>query len=392
MADKLPGKRFSIGWKPVTGAALIGLALFAFSQNLLRTVATEAYVNAALASVASPIPGRVSQALTPVGSRVGPGFELRVLDERADLSASIDVDNKLAQVEADIAASELKLAAIERSRGQFERWTQQFGSAKGSFLDHRVKQAEALTEVRRAESLRADDNLRRLQSLSEGEVAQREVIAAQATATAASNELAAQEAEQQSLVISRQALRQGVQLTEGLPDRTYSDQKVQELALDLATEQAKHKGLLVQREMLQRSQQLSREALQSRREARIPVPEGIVWRRVPENSFVAAGGALGAVAVCSEIVLTATLSRRDSQRIYVGQKVSALMRLPDAERLELKGSVVGLAGPTVENAQGMAIPFGRAASTDGYGAVVRVDQPERLQCRVGAPVRLEFER
>jgi hypothetical protein len=392
VADKLPGKRFSIGWKPVTGAALIGLALFAFSQNLLRTVATEAYVNAALASVASPIPGRVSQALTPIGSRVSPGFELRVLDERADLSVSIEVDSKLAQVDADIAASELKLAAIDRARGQFARWTEQFGSAKGSFLDRRVKQAEALTEVRRAESMRADDNLRRLQSLPEGEVAQREVIAAQATATAASNELAAQEAEQQSLVISRQALRQGVQLTEGLPDRTYSDQKVQELALDLATEQAKHKGLLMQREMLQRSQQLSREALQSRREARIPVPEGIVWRRVPENSFVAAGGALGAVAVCSEIVLTATLSRRDSQRVYVGQKVSAVLRLPEAERLELEGSVVGLAGPTIENAQGMAIPFGRAASTDGYGAVVRVDQPERLQCRVGAPVRLEFER
>lgn len=387
MADKLPGKRFSIGWKPVTGAALIGLALFAFSQNLLRTVATEAYVNAALASVASPIPGRVSQALTPIGSRLAPGFELRVLDERADLSASIEVDNKLAQVEADIAAAELKLAAIERARGQFARWTQEFGSAKGSFLDRRVKQAEALTESRRA-----DDNLRRLQSLPEGDVAQREVIAAQATATAASNELAAQEAEQQSLVISRQALRQGVQLTEGLPDRTYSDQKVQELALELATEQAKHKGLLVQRDMLQRSQRLSQEALQSRREARIPVPEGIVWRRVPENSFVAAGGALGAVAVCSEIVLTATLSRRDSQRVYVGQKVSAVLRLPDAQRLELAGSVVGLAGPTIENAQGMAIPFGRAASTDGYGAVVRVDQPERLQCRVGAPVRLEFER
>lgn len=392
MRERLWGAVERLGWKPWIGSLLIAAALLAFFQNVWQTVATEAYVNAALASVASPIPGRVAQALPPIGARLPGGYELQVVDERANLAPSVEVDNKLAQVDAEIAASELKRAAIEKSRGEFARWTREFGSAKGSFLEQQIEQARARTEVRRAEALRADDNLRRVQSLTDGAIAEREVIAAQAAATVAHNELAAQEAEYQSLVISRRALRDGVQITDGLPDRTFSDQRAQELALDLATEVARQRGLGVQREALLRSQKASQEQLQRQREARIPVPDGLVWRRVPENSFVAAGGALGAVAVCSELTLTATLNRRDFRRVYVGQRVLGRMEQPQGADLEVAGTVVGLTGPTIENAQGLAIPFGRAASPDGYGAVVRPDSTAALDCRVGAPVRLEFLR
>lgn len=386
----LQGLLEKLNWKLLAGISLIALSAFAFWENIWRTVATEAYVNAALAGVASPIPGRVSKALSPIGSRVPAGFELSVVDERADLGATVEIDSKLAQVNAELAASQLKIEALEKARQSFARWTREFGQAKGGFLDKQVAQAKARVEARRADVDRQTDEVRRLRMLPEGAVAEREVIAAQATLTAVENELAAQQAEYEGLVISRQALRGGVQIADGLPDRTYSDQKAQELALDLATEQAKREGLIVQQTALHETLKTSREQLDRLREAHIPVPEGIVWRRIPENSFVAAGGALGAIAVCSEIVLTATLNQRDSKRVFVGQKVNATLLLPDSRQLKTEGTVVGLTGPTIENAQGMAIPFGRAAKPDGYGAIVRPSNPGQLECRVGAQLRLEF--
>jgi hypothetical protein len=377
-------------WKLVGGFVLVVLALYAFAQNIWRTTASEAYVNAALASVASPIPGRISAALPPLGSRVPAGFELRVEDERADLAPSVDIDNKLAETEAELANAELKIAATDKAQRDFRGYANEFGRAKSGFLEQRIAQAGALAEAQRATLDQAVDDLSRLQQLPERAVAVRDVIIAQTRVTAARNDLAAQQAEVQSLIISRDALGRGVQLTEGLPDRTYSDQRAQELALLLATEKAKRQGLMALRDTLRKSQQSSRQSLERRRDARIPVPDGVVWRRSPENSFVAAGGVLGAVAVCSEVVLTATLTRRDFQRVFVGQAVEAAVRIESGERIELQGKVIALTGPTIENAQGMAIPFGRSSSTDGYGVVVRPDDPAKLGCRIGAQAKLEF--
>jgi len=389
---KLAGETFRLNWKLLGGLALLLLALYAFAQNIWRTTATESSVNAALASVASPIPGRVSTALPPLGSRVPAGFELRVEDERADLAPSVDVDNKLAETESELANAELKIAATDKAQRDFRAFANEFGRAKSGFLDQRIAQARAIAEARRADVDRAADDLSRLQQLPERAVAVRDVIIAQTRVTAARNDLAAQQAEVQSLVISRDALGRGVQLTDGLPDRTYSDQRAQELALLLATEKARRQGLLALRDTLRKSQQSSQLALERRRVARIPVPDGVVWRRSPENSFVASGGVLGAVAVCSEVVLTATLTRRDFQRVFVGQEVEAEVRIEGGPLIEARGKVIALTGPTIENAQGMAIPFGRSSSTNGYGVVVRPDKPAELGCRIGAQARLEFRR
>lgn len=384
--------RLRLNPKLIGGIGLLLLAMFAFAQNIWRTTATEAYVNAALATVASPIPGRVAVALPALGSRVPAGYELRVEDDRADQAPSVDIDNKLAETEADLANAELKIDALDRSQREFRGYAQDFGRAKTGFLDQRIAQAQALAEARRAALDQATDDLTRLQQLPERALAVRDMIIAQTRVTAARNDLAAQQAEVQSLIISREALGKGVQISDGLPDRTYSDQRAQELALLLATEKARRQSLTALRDTLRASQRSSRDALQRKRDARITVSDGVVWRRTPDNSFIAAGGALGAVALCSEVVLTATLTRRDFQRVFVGQAVDASVRIETGERIELSGKVITLTGPTIENAQGMAIPFGRASSADGYGVVVRPDQAVRLGCRIGAQAKLDFRR
>ena len=372
------------------GLLMIALSAFAFYRNIWSTVATEANINAALLLPLSPIPGRVESALPLEGTRIVGGMTLKVDNERVNLTPQVDLQAKLSQAESEIKGLDLQIGSIEKAIAEFRRSASAFATSKGEYLDQRVRDLQAQVDAQRAVEVERRDRLTRLQQLPTGSVPVQDVVGAQAQLTAAENEVISAQAALDSYVIARRALRGGVQISDGLPDRTYSDQRVQELGLQLATARAKRAEQIHLKDSLAESMREQSELTSRLRSAEVPVPDGVVWRRLPENSYVVEGGELGAIAVCGNAVVTATLTRRDFKRLFVGMAARATVRHPDTGAIKLDGEVIALTGPTLENSQHMAIPFGRGASDDGYGAVVRVRDTHRLQCRVGAAAQLEF--
>lgn len=58
-------------WRLLLGLFFLGFAVVALTRNFIVVTATDAFINANLIAVRSPIPGQIARPLPPVGSRTG---------------------------------------------------------------------------------------------------------------------------------------------------------------------------------------------------------------------------------------------------------------------------------------------------------------------------------
>jgi uncharacterized small protein (DUF1192 family) len=376
-------------WKIVVGGGLVLLALLAFAQNIFRTEAQEAFINASLTPVLTPIPGRVDIALPAAGERVARDVTAVVENIQIDRGTLIDLEERLATVVAEIEGVEAQLQELQNSKGEFQQWAESWRVARARYLEQRLAESRSLVTSREQSFTDAQDNRDRLHGM-QANVSVRMLRVAQTEVDIAEQELAASRARLRQLQVEREALNQRIQIADSFSERAYSDQKIQETALLISLANARMTELRSRRTALEQavanqSAQFSRDQLVS-----VPVPEGMVWRRTPRHSFVPEGGSLGEVALCDDLLLTATLGRREFRRLRVGMTARTRVSLPGGETVRMDGRVIAVTGPSVENSMSMAIPFGRASSDDGYGVVVRLNDPQALDCQVGASARVSF--
>lgn len=378
-------------WKLVVGALLVVLALLAFTRNIVFVNVQDAFVNAPLSTMRSPIEGQIIRALPAPGEAVDGQWSLEVRNDRADPTLVIEIGERLSTVTSRLAFNKERRARLEASITQFDDWSQRFRDARDRYLAERLSETKAGSAAAERTLADAEDNLKRLIGMR-AYTSPRMLSAAQAAADVARGQLQASRSRERQFREERKALAERIQVTETFSERTFSDQKVQETQLELDLARADINALAQQQATLQNGLEEARAQLERERLWQAPVPSAVVWTRVPEGIHVTRGGALGEIAPCDDTVITATLDRAAFRKVQVGMLAKAELRLAGGERRRFDATVVSLTGGSLQNVLGMAIPFGRAIVEDAYGAVLRVEDSTELACAVGRPVTLTFGR
>jgi|LNAP01.1.fsa_nt_gb hypothetical protein len=376
-------------WRLLLGLFFLGFAVVALTRNFIVVTATDAFINANLIAVRSPIPGQIARPLPPVGSRTGTSTLAQVRNTRADQTLTLEISQRLEQVDSALSGASARLEKLKAAEREFAAWSRRYVGARGVYLSQRQSQAAANREASLRQLENARSQLKRLEGV-QAYISRDMLEQARTSAQVAEQSLLAATAETEQVASERAALGQRLQIADSYSERTYSEQKLQETRLQAAMLEADIMSLQQQRKALadnlQRSQgQLGRESL-----ANVTVPDGAVWRRLPVGAHVERGGDLGQVAPCDDAVVTATLDRNSFDKLYVGMPVRASFRLEDGSRHTVELALVTLTGGSTENALGMAIPFGRAIVEDAFGAVLRARDPSALGCAIGRPVDLKF--
>lgn len=376
-------------WKAIVGLALLSLAALAFFRNVVLVNTQDAFVNAYLSPLRSPIAGSIQAPLPAPGTRTTNADRVRVVNARPDETLLIETTERLAAVNARLLEARAGVARLEESEAEFSEWAERFRASRDHFLRERERELRAQLEARREQQSDAQDALDRLENHARY-VPARQITEARTRLDVASENLEAAHAQLRQLGAEREALAERIQVADTFSERTFSDQKVQETRLRARLLQAGISSLEEQKSALEESVAAARRQLERERAAELSLPDAIVWRREPAEAHVAASGSLGSLALCSDLLVTATLDRRAFERVQVGDEAQVRMRGDDGESVTTNARVITLTGAAMENILGMAIPFGRATLEDAYGAVLRLNSPQKLDCAVGSSVSLRF--
>lgn len=376
-------------WKLAAALTLIAVAVLALLRNLLFVNVADAFVNATLVPVLSPIPGQVVEPLPPPGTRVSATSVVRISNERADETLAIQTSERLQEIEAELESAKARRIPMQASIEELAGWSRRYVKARDAYLGQRLTEARSQVAASREELRKAEYNHNRLQEQSLY-VSRNMLDEASTAVEVARQALNAAEARQAQVVTEREALAQRIQISDSYSERTFSEQRLQETHLQLATLDAQIAALEHQRRAMAESLERSQRQLGRETEATVALQDAVVWRRIPAGSQVGRGGTVGEIAPCEDAVITVTLERSAFRKLHVGMPATASLRLPDGERRRVRASVVTLTGGSLQNVLGTAIPFGRAIVENAYGAVLRVDDPQELDCAIGRPVDLRI--
>jgi hypothetical protein len=378
-------------WKLIVGVLLVVLALLAFTRNVVFVNVQDAFVNAPLSTVRSPIEGQIRQSLPAPGERTGSERPIEIHNERPDQTLAIEIAERLSDVTSRLAFNRERSERLGASIDQFDDWSVRFREARDRYLAERLREAQAQSAAAARTLADAEDNLKRLTGLRE-HTSPRILNAAQTAVDVARGQLQASRSRERQFREERKALAERIQVTETFSERTFSDQKVQETQLERDLALADIAALEQQQVTLQNGLEAAQAQIERERRWQATLPDAVVWTRVPAGIQVTRGGALGEIAPCDDAVITVTLDRAAFRKIQVGMQARAELRLADGERRRFEATVVSLTGGSLQNVLGMAIPFGRAIVEDAYGAVLRVADSTVLECAIGRPVTLRFSR
>lgn len=376
-------------WRVIAGGSLVLLALLAFFQNLYQTDAQEAFFNAPLMPLISPIAGRIVTPLPAVGRQAGPGTHVDVENPQVDRSVLTDLQARLSESEADLLGVQAEQAQLRASLERYGQDASQWQAARGRYLEASLREAEAQAAARQRQVEDRRDEFERLQG-SRDSLSLRALQAAEAAVAVAEQERQAAGARVAQIQAEREALQRRLRVATSDVERAYSDQKMAETGVLLRLAGAREVALVAKREALQSAVTSQSAQLAAQTQVSLPLPRAQVWQRMPAGAYVAAGGEIGRLALCEELVLTASLGEREFRRLRLGMPADIRTDDANGDRQRLEGEVIALTGPSFENVMALALPFGRAARKEAHGVVIRLQDPSVLDCPIGRTARVSF--
>jgi multidrug resistance efflux pump len=380
------------------GALLLGAAVLAVLPALTGYTSLDGTVNARFTVIAAPIEGVVSDTPPKVGTAVAEGTQLfRIRNERIARTAE-------AQLEADLGATRERLRALEGQIGAL--------SAIKSDLAARLKeyQQASITSVQQeivirqqritaaqAQQVSAQADLVRKTTLgATGVVAGSSVEQARAASVTATSEQAIARADLERLSRQLEALKKGTFVGEGRNDVPYSQQRQDEVAIQLANVQMQARAERARIQQLERQMELERERNDRLSTAIVRVPfDGVIWRNnVVAGSNVVVGNELTRLLDCRDLFVDILVNEIDYDDIHPG--ATAEVRLLGSSQI-IAGTVLSVRGSSaaVEEMVLAAIP----PESRGKSARIRVAlAPNPMQrdfanfCQVGRSVQVRIAR
>lgn len=375
-----------------TGMAALGL--WAFAPYVASEVGGEAYVNAPIIRMASPIAGIVSADLPPPGSVIAVQRTARLVVARAVDSGPLA--GLKGQQAALIAARDLarrQIAEIEAARTVLAGRSARFGAAASARLaatTHGAEEALAGCEAEAAEAILQRDRVEALAVQRFATFSQRDRLRAQAAAGA--RRCAALKDTANALAIETRAAHSGLYLAGAAMDAPYGDQQRDRLLLrrqELEGIAADADARLAELATQIRAEQ-DRLARASAFDAVLPAGT-VVWSQpAPKGTTVAPGSSLIELADCRRRYVEVTLPERRMEAVLPGERVE--VRLIGSDEW-LAGRVASAVGAAARR-DGAMLAANPDKDARALSVLVALPPPTSLQrrCDVGRLAEVRFPR
>lgn len=375
-----------------TGMAALGL--WAFAPYVANEVGGEAYVNAPIIRMASPIAGLVATDLPPPGSAIARARTARLVAAR-----SIDTGPLAAlkgQQAALIAARDLarsQITELEAADRRLASRSARFGLAARARLaatTHAAKEALAGCEAEAAEAILQRDRIETLAAQRFATFTQRDRLRALATASARRCAMLNDQAS--ALAIETRAAGSGLYLAGAAMDAPYGDQQRDRLLLrrqELEGVAADAEARLAELAAQIRSEQ-ERLARASAFDAVLPAGT-VVWSQpAPKGTTVAPGANLIELADCRRRYVEVTLPERRMEAVLPGEIVQ--VRLIGSDDW-LEGKVASAVGAAARR-DGAMLAANPDKDARALSVLVALPPPESLarRCDVGRLAEVRFPR
>ncbi len=374
---------------------LIG-AVIAVLPGVTGYTSLDGTVNARISIVSAPIKGIITADPPKTGVPLLGGAELfSIRNDQLERTAEV-------QLEAEHEAARRRLAATVEQRSQLSDLRKELEARRKEYQEAIIQNLNQEIEIRRqrittAAALKkaASADLARKETLgTSGIVAQVMVEQARAASIGADNAGMIAGAELERLSQQLDAAKRGVFIGEGRNDVPYSQQRIDELTIQLAELESREKDLKARIDQVetQHDDQNERNRVLSYAIIRMPF-EGVLWRNnVVAGSHVLEGNELMQVLDCRDLFVDIIVSEVDYDEIFPGRAAHVRL-LGRADTLEgtvlsVRGSAAVVADPTLA---------AKPPQSSGRDARIRVGLPQSSLntdytnfCQVGRSVQVRF--
>lgn len=378
----------------IIGIMLIGVGGYVVVGEHMAGVSADAEINAQLATVRSPIRGKVAMSVNGIGSRVWPDQIIATIeDERVDTTRLAD----LKQAEINLTAEKERLAvqsaSLTAAHQSLTEHARHYKEGRLKQLRARISETESQKLAAIARLTEQEAALTRAADLSERGVQ----TAAALEKTKAAREVAAEElkiANQRIAyyTIELEAAQNDTYLGDSYNDAPYSMQRLREIDLRLAELRAEHDSIAERLKQAKAQVSAESERLNRLRFAELTSPvKGLLWEyRAGDGEEVNAGSDILRLVDCGTVMITSTVSERLYNRLKPGDAASFRLlgtgKVFDATITRLAGSG---AGAIYEN---VAIAPSRADLTR-YDVTLyspALSRDTELGCSIGRTGRVTF--
>jgi multidrug resistance efflux pump len=397
MTDRIETILRSRKLRVAVAATLIAAGLWAFSPYVTNEVGDEAYVNAPLIRISSPIAGVAAADLPAPGSYIAAARTARLVTAR---SVDSDALGALLTQQSALAAG-LELA--ERQLAELAGVDRGLALRAGSYKTAEVARLVSGTQAARADARACAAEAReaelqdvRVRALAaKGFAANATVERAQAAVATFHAQCDALDARAAASASEAVAARDGLYLANGSSDTPYLVQQRDRILLrrqELETVVADARARLAEFDARIAAE---RQKIARATEYAAALPAGsIVWSvGTSPGSSVAPGTSLLDLADCTRRYVEVTLPERDIERLVPGQPVK--VRLIGADRWQV-GHVVRTRGAAAQ--RDAAMVAANVADHDAHALTVEVALPAApasaasRRCDVGRLAEVRFAR
>jgi multidrug resistance efflux pump len=371
-----------------TGMAALGL--WAFAPYVTSEVGGEAYVNAPIIRMASPIAGLVATDLPPPGTAIVAERNLRLVAARVrdtgplaalkgQQAALISARDLARRQIAEIAAADQRLASRSARFGQA-------ASARLAATTHAAEEALAGCEAEAAEAILQRDRIEALAAQRFPTFTQRAQAAASARRCAMLKDQAS------ALAIETRAAHSGLYLAGAAMDAPYGDQQRDRLLLrrqELESVAADAEARLAELAVQIRAEE-ERLARASAFDAVLPAGT-VVWSQpAPKGTTVAPGSSLLELADCRRRYVEVTLPEHRMEAVLPGERVQ--VRLIGSDDW-LEGNVASAVGAAARR-DGAMLAANPEKDARALSVLVALPPPQSMtrRCDVDRLAEVRFPR
>lgn len=375
-----------------TGMAALGL--WAFAPYVTNEVGGEAYVNAPIIRMASPISGIVATDLPPPGSIIAATRIARLVMARAvDTGPLAGLRGQQAALVAARDLAGRQIAEIETASVRLAGRSARFGlaaSARLAATTHAAQEALAGCEAEAAEAILQRDRIEALAAQRFATDTQRDRLRAQATTSA--RRCGALKDQASALAIETRAAHNGLYLAGAAMDAPYGDQQRDRLLLrrqELESVAADAQARLAELAAQIRAEQ-ERLARASVFDAVLPAGT-VVWSQpAPKGTTVAPGSSLIELADCRRRYVEVTLPERRMEAVLPGERVQ--VRLIGSDDW-VEGRVASAVGAAARR-DGAMLAANPDKDARALSVLVALPPPASLarRCDVGRLAEVRFPR
>ncbi len=379
------------------GILLLGGAIVAILPTLTGHTSLDGTVNARITIIAAPIDGTVTVTPPQMGTPLTGGTELLgIRNDQIVRTAEV-------QMTAELRAARQRLQAMDAQRTQLmalreelqARW-REYQQASIQNLTHEldIRRQQIATAMALREAAVSD--LTRKQRLGvTGIVAEAVVEQARAVSVGAENARTIAKTELERLSQQIESVKKGIFIGEGRNDVPYSQQRIDEISVQLAELEFRELDLKARIAQLATQEEEEHERNRTLGYVNVRTPfDGVVWRNnVVEGSHVVVGNELMQVLDCRNLFVDILVTEVDYDQIYPGRE--AQIRLFGRSDV-LKGKVLSVRGSAavVDDVVLAAKP----PQSRGRDARIRVSLPPSALnsdysnfCQVGRSVQVRFK-